>query len=336
MVGKEPIFLKKGQNTSLKESKIQNSEKETGIIFNVEKFAYQDGPGIRTLVFLKGCPLNCLWCSNPESQNAYPELMYFENKCTFCGRCLEECPKDAIKMNVEKERVETNRETCENCGACTEVCLNDARVIKGDKITVKEIMNEIKKDDLFYRNTGGGVTITGGEPMMQPAFVYSILKRCNDLSIHTAIETSAYVRWPIFSKISETLDLLMIDIKHMDPEEHEKYTGVSNELILENIRKISEKPSIEKVIRIPIIPGINDDRENIKKTAKFVSEVGIETIELLPYHELGISKYKALGRGYEINSTPPDAEHLKKLKEIIDSHIPVVRFEGNLDKRIMQ
>lgn len=299
-----------------------------GTIFNIERFAYQDGPGIRTLVFLKECPLNCKWCCNPESQDPNPVLMHFKNKCIKCGRCLEICPNKAIEFDKNGD-IHTNKENCILCGKCTEICPNGARLIKGEIKTVKEVMREILKDDLFYRNSGGGVTLSGGEPLQQIDFSLSILKNCKDHGIHTAMETSLYGNWTDIKKLLDFLDLIMVDIKHMDSKIHKKFTGVKNDKILTNIKKLTRNYDIDTVIRIPILPGINDSQENIKETASFASNIGINKIEILPYHELGLNKYKALDKDYELEIDPPTKEYLIKIKEIIKPFVSKVSLEGN-------
>ncbi|NIQ04233.1 MAG: glycyl-radical enzyme activating protein [Candidatus Korarchaeota archaeon] len=302
-----------------------------GRIFNIERFAYQDGPGIRTIIFLKGCPLHCQWCANPEGQLYSFNLQYFQEKCIGCGRCVDVCPQGAIEVDPQGKSV-TDRSACIGCGKGAEICLNDARKIIGRDVTVKEVIDTIKKDELFYHNTSGGITLSGGEPLNQPEFAYSLLKRSQELHIHTAIETSAYVDWETLERILEVLDLIMVDIKHMDPMVHERYTGVSNDKILNNIAQLASLPSPSKIVRIPIVPGINDTKGNIKATAQFLSNIGIINVELLPYHELGLSKYQTLDWPYTIDTEPPRKEELEDLKKRMTSFGLEVKIEGFVSK----
>ena len=290
-----------------------------GKIYDIQRFAIHDGPGIRTLIFMKGCPLTCLWCSTPQTQKSSPDLLYIETHCNKSLRCVDECPEKAIIFS-DKEKIEINRNLCNSCGKCVDVCPSQALKLVGEQKTVEQLFQDIKKESNFYRRSGGGVTIGGGEPTMQHEFVAALLKKCKEMYIHTAMETCGYVKWEQLEKILEHIDLLYFDIKHMDSRIHEEITGVSNELILENARKASEMRPI--IIRIPIIPGLNDSEENLLNTAKFASELGenLLRIELLPYHKFGTGTYEQLGRDYNLKHIePPSEEHLNKLKKVIES-----------------
>lgn len=292
-----------------------------GIVLNIEKFAIHDGPGIRSVVFMKGCPLRCLWCSTVNGQLMSPEMEYFVQKCIKCGACVEVCPTKAIsESNVDE--IITDRRYCDNCGKCAEVCPTGARKIVGEEMTVEQVLDEVEKDTLFYSNSGGGITLSGGEPTMQPEFSLEILKGCKDRGIHTAIETCGYVKWDILDEILQYLDLVYMDIKHMSPVEHKKLTTKGNRLILENARRIATKyPDKPFILRIPVIPGYNDSDENITSTAQFARQLkGDHKIELLPYHKLGIPKYKALFKDYPLPSLEsPSEEHLHALKKLVKS-----------------
>jgi len=290
-----------------------------GLVYDLQRFAIHDGPGIRTLVYMKGCPLNCLWCSSPQSQKPSPEILHVELNCKKCGRCVEACPIEVIKLS-EKEGIKIDRELCTSCGQCVETCLNQALKLVGNHMTVEELFQEIIKDNPFYRRSNGGVTVGGGESTMQYEFVTAFLKRCKQSYIHTAMETCGYVKWEHLEKLLEYLDLVYFDIKHMDPLVHKKLTGVSNELILENVRKSSLLRSI--IIRIPLIPGYNDSDENILNTAIFTVKLGknLQRIELLPYHKFGTQTYGYLNREYKLaDIEPPSDEDMIRLKEIVES-----------------
>lgn len=289
-----------------------------GLIYDIQKFAIHDGPGIRTLVFMKGCPLKCLWCSTPQTQKSSPDLLYIEVHCNFCHSCVDACPEKAIASSDEKIKID--RKLCKACGQCVDVCPNQALKLVGEQRTVEELFQEVMKDNNFYRRSGGGVTISGGESTMQHEFVTALLKKCKSMYIHTAMETCGYVKWEEMEKILEYIDLLYFDIKHMDSRIHKELTGVPNELILENVKKASEMRPI--IIRIPLIPGYSDSEENLVNTAKFVANLGDNflRIELLPYHTFGIGTYEQLGRIYELKDVePPSEEYMQKLKEIIES-----------------
>ncbi len=290
-----------------------------GKIYDIQKFAIHDGPGIRTLVFMKGCPLKCLWCSTPQTQNSSPDLLYIEVHCNFCHSCVEACPKEAIKIS-EEGKIKIDRNLCNTCGECVEICQNEALKIVGDERTVEELYSEIMKDNPFFLRSKGGVTIGGGEPTMQPEFVSALLKKCKITFIHTALETCGYAKWEHLEKILENIDLLHFDIKHMDPLDHKKITGIPNEIILENAKKAAKMKPI--IIRIPLISGLNDSEENILNTARFAAGLGenLLRIELLPYHKFGTGTYEQLGREYELKDLEsPSEEYMNKLRKIIES-----------------
>ncbi|MEM2513751.1 MAG: glycyl-radical enzyme activating protein [Candidatus Bathyarchaeia archaeon] len=291
-----------------------------GLVLSIERFAIHDGPGIRTVIFLKGCPLRCKWCSTPDGQRPRPELEFFRERCIGCGKCAETCPSGAVKKS--NKGIVNRRNLCMACGKCTITCPTGARIIAGKYMTVGEIMEIIESDTLFYFNSGGGITLSGGEPMMQPSFSIEILKRCRDIGIHTCMETSAYCQWSIFHEILKYVDLLYVDIKHMSHNVHKKFTGKSNKIILENIQKIAQEyPGKPVIVRVPIIPGINDDSANIIATALFVRQLNKNyKIELLPYHKLGLYRYYALSRRYPLQSLePPSKTKLDALKTLIKS-----------------
>ena len=294
-----------------------------GNVLKIARFALHDGPGIRTVIFMKGCPLRCGWCSTPESQKLSPEMEYFVNKCLRCARCVDACPAGAISI-ISGGEVSTDRALCINCDfQCAEVCPTGARKIAGEEMTVGQVMAEVERDTIFYANSGGGVTLSGGEPAMQPEFSLAILKACKERDFHTAIETCGYVKWDILDEMLKYLDLVYIDIKHMSPEEHEKLTGKGNELVLENTRRIATNyPDIPLIIRIPVIPGYNDSDENITSTAQFVRQLnGDHKIELLPYHKLGVSQYRVLARDYPLpDLEPPPEERMRVLEGLVESY----------------
>lgn len=286
-----------------------------GIILNIQKYSIHDGPGIRTTVFFKGCPLNCAWCHNPESQQFAREIVYFDNRCTSCGKCVVSCPQNAIFIN--ENNVQYNKNQCTLCEKCIDVCINNAREIAGKSYNVDQLMHEIQKDSIFYEESGGGVTFSGGEPLSQIAFLEEVLKKCKEKGIHTTLDTTVYSSWASIERIMDYTDLFLIDIKHMDSIVHKKYTTVNNELILENIKKLSAlKKNI--YIRVPIIPGINDDIENLSKLREFLSKLNIIQINLLPYHKIGMDKYYRIHMDYKLNHVnEPSQEYMSSIMDYL-------------------
>lgn len=292
-----------------------------GMVFNIEGYAVHDGPGIRTIVFLSGCRLRCLWCANPESQELKPQLAFFSDKCTGCGRCISICSNKAIEQVNGKITMDWDK--CKRCLKCVEICPNEAREILTRVMTSKEVLGEIIKDVPFYRRSNGGITLSGGDPLVNIDFASDILRLCKEREIHTAIETSGFADWDDFVKILKYTDFIFYDIKHMDSKKHKYGTGVSNEKILENLKKITNLyKDINVVVRIPVIPNFNDSEENITNTAQFVKALkNIRKIELLPYHRLGEIKYERIGKTYSLKDiNPPENRDLIKLKNIIEAN----------------
>lgn len=289
-----------------------------GMIFNIQRYSTEDGPGIRSTVFTKGCPLSCLWCSNPESQKSWPEIAHRDSLCNQCGRCVEVCDSQAISIVGKKVRI--NRKRCTRCGKCVDVCIPEALRILGNEMSVDKVFQEIQKDIQYYRSSGGGVTIGGGEPLQQPEFVATLLKQCRDEGIHTCIDTSGYADTEALEKVLPHVSLILYDLKHMDPVIHRKFTGRSNEPIIRNLEIITTK-EIPTIIRVPVIPGFNDSDENITAIAHTVLGMKhVSEVNLLPYHKYGLSKYKQLDRRYKLSELePPTDIKLKRLQEIIES-----------------
>lgn len=300
-----------------------------GLIHKIERASLHDGPGIRTLVIMKGCPLRCLWCSSPYTQATKPEVLYIASQCTGCGRCIDACPENAITRSADGTLLQTDRSLCTGCGTCIAACVNGARQISGRYYSVDELLHEVEKDAAFYRRSGGGVTVGGGEPTMQADFVAEFLKQCRGLLIHTAMETCALTSWEKMALLIEQLDLVYIDLKHMDDTLHRQWTGASNQGILNNIRRAAETNQI--ILRIPLVPGFNDSPENISASADFAKELGknLLRIELLPYHQFGMHTYTELERDYEIESIePPTEEHIENLRDIVRAKGVVAEIGG--------
>ncbi|MBI2907608.1 MAG: glycyl-radical enzyme activating protein [Chloroflexi bacterium] len=267
--------------------------KERGWIFNIQRYSIHDGPGIRTTVFLKSCPLRCFWCQNPESQTLTAVVFLDRSKCTLCGRCVAVCPTGAATLNERSSQID--RSICDGCGQCVKVCPNEARRLVGKYLSVAEIMHEVMKDRKFYENSGGGMTLSGGEPTAQPKFCYALLREAKRQGLHTALDTCGCVRWATLEKILSYVDLVLFDIKHLVAAKHREATGRSNALILENAKKVARLKAMR--IRVPLIPGFNDSVEDIGATARFVrSELGPVEIDLLPYNKMGEVKFERLDR----------------------------------------
>ena len=293
---------------------------QTGVIFDIKRFAVHDGPGIRTTVFFKGCPLRCVWCHNPESMKIQRQIVFFDNKCIGCGECYKRCKNGAVIATPEGRKY--YRDKCTLCGTCVEYCYAEATVMQGKIASVDEVVDEVKKDIPFYENSGGGVTLSGGEPTMQPEFCIAILDACKKAKMHTAIDTSGFFKTEILKEIMKYVDLVLYDIKHTDPQKHKEWTGVSNELILYNLRQINSS-EIPIEIRIPTIPDINDSEENLSEVAKLVNSLNsIERVRLLPYHRLGEGKYSRLEMEYKLKGLEsPNKARMEELVQILKSKI---------------
>ncbi|OFX53163.1 MAG: radical SAM protein [Bacteroidetes bacterium GWB2_41_8] len=264
-------------------------------IFDIKRYAINDGPGIRIVIFMKGCNLNCAWCHNPESISTETERMYAPSKCIRCGTCVIACPEKAITLTSEGIITETER--CNISGCCAEVCPTKAIELSGKSMSVAEIMNEIEKERVFFDQSGGGVTFSGGEPLLQSKFLIELLDECGKRGIHRAVDTAGLANTEIIQAVAKRTDLFLYDLKLMDSERHRKWVGVSNEKILENLKLLSETGE-QIIIRIPLIGRVNDDAENMHATARFVASLSGEKkeVNLLPYHKIAHTKYQKLGR----------------------------------------
>jgi len=299
----------------------------TGIVFDIKKFSIHDGPGIRTTVFFKGCALSCWWCHNPEGQSPEPELVLREGRCIRCGACLEVCDQGAISWDGDV--VSTDREKCVLSGACVEVCYAEAREIVGQEMTVAQVMAEIERDIAFYDESGGGVTFSGGEPLMQQDFLLALLRACKEKEIHTAVDTCGFAPWETFDNVREHVDLFLYDLKLMDDVKHRKFTGVSNGLILRNLQALSLRGH-DIALRVPIIPGINDDDENIRQTGAFAAALPhLNRVDILPYHHAALEKYKRLNKVYGLPETrPPSDERMAEITQILEEFGLQVKIGG--------
>ncbi|MDR1933612.1 MAG: glycyl-radical enzyme activating protein [Spirochaetales bacterium] len=291
------------------------------MVFNIQRYCIHDGPGIRTIVFLKGCPLRCLWCSNPEGMDFLPEISYNKNICRKCGVCVSACPRGALSF-AQARGIEIARDRCDFCGACAGVCPADALKIFGRSMSVTEILDTAAKDAAFYRRSGGGLTLSGGEPLAAENFTLALLKAAKeDYALDTAMETSFCAPEQTVDRIAPWVDHLMVDIKLMDPLRHRQAAGADNAVILRNIRRVAAERPAEKsfTIRFPLIPGLNDDERNFEEMARFIT--GLDravAFEVLPYHEFGRGKYANAGRAYplaEKNIPPPGKEAVDAAEE---------------------
>jgi pyruvate formate lyase activating enzyme len=297
------------------------------MIFDIKRYAINDGPGIRTAVFLKGCPLECWWCHNPEGQSSQPQLMFRSNRCKASKACIAVCPQKAISW---VDGSITNWKACDDCGKCAEVCFAGAREMVGRVISVDQLMVEILRDLPFYDQSRGGVTFTGGEPIFQREFLYGSLLACKNQEIHTTVDTSGHASWEGFEAINPLVDLYLYDLKLMDDARHRQFTSVTNQMILENLQRLSRLKA-HICVRIPLIPGINDDRANIEESAAFLASLpSLDAVELMPYHDIGVAKFEALGMEYRLKEIHlASKDHIEEIESIlIDRKLPVIKHNS--------
>lgn len=311
--GLPPLFgIAKGQKVRRMSS---------GLVFNIQRFSIHDGPGIRTTVFFKGCPLRCFWCQNPESQSYRPEILLDRRKCTRCGACSALCPSGAVRL--EEGRAAFDRRLCQGCGRCAAACPNEARSLSGRSMTVDEVMREVLKDRKFYENSGGGVTLSGGEPLAQPDFAQDLFRACKAADLHTTLDTCGQAPWPDVEKVLACTDLVLLDIKHLDPARHREATGQDNRLILQNAKRISATQPVR--IRVPLIPGFNDSPGAVGEIGAFAAEaLGCRDVDLLPYNRMGEVKFDFL----DMTSVPLPSQtddHLRLLKSALDTRTAASR-----------
>lgn len=285
---------------------------KTATIFDIQRFSLNDGGGIRTIVFFKGCPLRCQWCSNPESQSKTPEILYWKTRCFGCGECVKVCPEQVGCQQV-------NSDVCIYCESCIKACAPKALVLSGKQMTIDEVIERVKRDQVFYRLSQGGVTLSGGEVLSHWEFASELAERLNEMMIDVAVETCGYAQWDHAWSVFQHCDTILYDLKIMDREKHKSLTGVYNDLILENARKLSTKAK-HVVYRIPLIHNINDSEENIRQLCQFAQETGVPEIHLLPYHEYGSPKYIALGKEYVFCAQTPSDEHIESLRKLIGEY----------------
>jgi pyruvate formate lyase activating enzyme len=286
-----------------------------GLIFNIQRFSLHDGPGVRTTVFLKGCPLSCSWCQNPEGISMDPLIVRHMNKCLACLSCFNQCPAGSIKITDKGPVID--QQSCRKCFGCADVCPAGAIKVAGKMFTTEALTKELLKDRLVFEESGGGVTFSGGEPFMQPEFLLEMLKSLKNQGIHTAIETCGHTKWENIKKTIPFTDLYLYDLKFIDEEKCARYTGVSGQLILSNFKKLTAlNPAI--IIRIPLIPGINDDHASLLKIAEFLKSAAVDQAELIPYHNYGERKYDNIGCEYKLKGLEKHSDlDLENIKYVL-------------------
>jgi pyruvate formate lyase activating enzyme len=299
----------------------------TGTVFNIMRFSINDGPGIRTTVFLKGCPLACPWCHNPESVQREQEVVLRGDRCIGCGECVDACSQHAI-AKVDGQ-VTTDRTLCTRCGDCVSRCYADARELVGKEWTTEEVMREILLDRVFFDESGGGVTFSGGEPFLQHDFLESLLHACRQHGIHTTVDTTGCTSVSILERIAPLVDLFLYDLKMMDDARHREYTGVSNLPILENLRRLIRWEK-RVIVRIPVVPGVNDDEHNIRSSGEWLASLGtVLEVHVLPYHASGTEKYSRLGKPYALDTLrSPDHDSVARIVKELQKFVPSVILGG--------
>lgn len=270
-----------------------------GSVFNIQRYSLHDGPGIRTIVFFQGCPLRCLWCSNPESQPMNFQMLFQEKDCIGCRECMRPCGDGAITFGEDDFYPNIDRKKCISCLSCVEACPTKALHVSGSRMSVEEVMEEVLRDKAFYDKSGGGLTLSGGEALMQPEFAIALLDAARNQGIHTAIETTGYAQPEVFDRVTEHADMILFDFKQLDDGKHQQFTGVSNKLILRNLKAIISRQTPDLIVRIPVIPDFNHSPDEMAEMAEFLVEQGAKKVHLLPFHQMGENKYKMLGIDYE-------------------------------------
>jgi pyruvate formate lyase activating enzyme len=302
----------------------------SGWVWDIRRYTLHDGPGIRTTVFLKGCPLACLWCANPEAQSPEPELLWVRERCLACDLCRNICPHWAISRD-EAGEPRFDRDVCDLCGVCAMRCPAEAMILSGRQMSVDEVMQEVMRDERFHARSGGGLTLSGGEPLAQPAFAAALLERykVEERGRHTAVETSGHAPWEALAALVPFTDVFLYDVKHMDPDEHRRLTGAGNALILANAARLADSGA-ELVIRLPLVPGCNDGDGNLRRTAGFARSLArVSRVDILPYHRLGEPKYERLGRRCPLAGTPAaGGETIARARAILDAAGLEVRVGG--------
>lgn len=292
-------------------------------VFNIQRYSLHDGPGIRTVIFFKGCSLECLWCSNPESISAAAQVLFNKNLCGDCGHCDAVCPSGALPSRTDATR-SIDPHLCTRCGKCTAVCPDGALKLVGKQYTIDDLVEEAMKDAPFYSQSGGGVTVSGGEPLLQADAVASLLERLVGLAVHTAVETAGNVQWDSFARVIPHVDLFLFDVKHLDPVQHKRFTGHTNERIFDNLRRLGETEA-QVLVRMPVIPNLNDKSDDMLRFIDIANRIrGLQGVELLPYHDFGVNKHAASGRRYALHDAkPPSPEHMRRLRTLLSEHLPV-------------
>lgn len=298
-------------------------------ISEIQRFCVHDGPGIRTVVFVLGCPLSCKWCQNPENIRALPQLLFSRGKCIGCSACIGACPEQANTVD-KSGKCRIDRKICTACGRCVEVCYPGARKLSGTQYTVDEVFKEIMKDRIIYSNTNGGVTLSGGEFTMFADFAARLLEKCKKENIHTALETCGYSKWEIFVRIASYTDMFLYDIKTIDPQKHRKWTGVDNERVLNNLSRLADMGK-EIIVRVPLIPGVNDDEGEFTGIVEFVRSLRtVNILHIMPFHHIGQTKYEMLDQPYHVSGMkqPPESV-LWRCKRIAEEHQLLVDIGGS-------